>query len=105
MKVLSGIPVSDGVAIGTAIVLDAEGHRIPLRHISPDQVEAESNRLREALAAAAKEARESQQAISDKIGRPIGDILGAHAQLLEGGHVAREADLRIRSSFIPPSMP
>jgi phosphotransferase system enzyme I (PtsI) len=99
MRVLSGIPVSDGVAIGTAIVMDAEGQRIPLRHIAPDQAEAEANRLREALAAAAKEARESQQAISDKIGRPIGDILGAHAQLLEGPVVAREADLLIRDQL------
>ena len=100
MRVLSGIPVSDGVAIGSAIVLEAEGHRIPLRHIPPEQAESEVIRLREAMAAAANEARANQQAISDKIGRPIGDILGAHAQLLEGPVVAREAELIIREQRI-----
>ena len=99
MRILSGIPVSSGVAIGTAILLDTEGHRIPVRHVGADQAEAEVGRLREALAAAATEARASQQAVSDRIGRPIGDILGAHAQLLEGPVVAREAELLVRDSL------
>ena len=45
MKQLSGIPVSSGVAIGTAVVLNTEGHRCPARHVEAGQIEAEVLRL------------------------------------------------------------
>ena len=79
MKLLRGIPVSPGVAIGAAVVLDTEGHRVPTRHVEKNQVEAETVRLRDALAAAAREARENQQAITDKLGRQVGDIFGGRS--------------------------
>ena len=97
MRVLNGIGVSAGVAIGTAAVLDTEGHRVSPRHIDVAQVEAEVARMRDAFAQAALEARESQQAISDKLGSQFGDILGAHAQLLESPVVAQKTEALIRN--------
>lgn len=96
MLTLRGIPVSAGVAIGTAVVLDTEGYRIPPRHIDATQVPSELTRLRNALALAAVEARISQHAIADKLGAHVADILGAHAQLLEGNAIARDAEALIR---------
>src|SRR2546421_318421 len=100
MKLLRGIPVSPGVAIGAAVVLDAEGDRIAERHVAPGQVAAEVARLRDALAFAAREARESQTAVADKLGRQVGDIFGAHAQLLEAPTVLREAETLIRDKLL-----
>jgi phosphotransferase system enzyme I (PtsI) len=96
MRVLNGVSVSPGVAIGTAVVIDAEGHRVSPRHIESAQIEAEVQRMREAFAVAARAARESQQAVADKLGRPISDILGAHAQLLEGPVVVQKSETLIR---------
>ena len=39
MITLRGIPVSVGVAIGPALVLDAEGVRVPQRRVLPSEVE------------------------------------------------------------------
>ena len=52
MEIRRGIAVSPGVAIGPALVLDTEGILIPIRTVSPAEVEGEVRRLRTALAAA-----------------------------------------------------
>jgi phosphotransferase system enzyme I (PtsI) len=96
MRILNGTAVSAGVAIGTGVVLDTEGHRVSPRHVDPGEVEGEVARMREAFAEAAREARESQVAISDKLGRQFGDILGAHAQLLESPIVAQKSEALVR---------
>src|SRR5579864_765816 len=100
MKIKRGIPVSAGVAIGQAVVLDTEDFRIATHHIEPNQVETEVQRLRTALAAAAREARETQENIAAKVGQQIGDILGAHAQLLESAPLARDAEQLIRQQLL-----
>ena len=74
MEILRGIPVSSGVAIGPALILDTEGVRIPLRRIPAAQVDAELQRLHNAIASAAAESRENQRVISDRIGRKYGAV-------------------------------
>ncbi len=56
MEIKRGIPVSPGVAIGPALVLDTELFRIPKRSIRENGIKEEVTRLHEALAAAAAEA-------------------------------------------------
>ena len=58
MEIKRGIPVSPGVAIGPALVLDTEWFRIPQRFVEGDCAAAEVARLREALAASSREARD-----------------------------------------------
>src|SRR5262245_34112397 len=100
MKLLRGIPVSPGVAIGAAVVLDAEGDRIAARHIAPGQVAAEVGRLRDALAVAAREARESQAAVPDQRGRQGGGMCGTRARLVGAPTLAREAETLIRDQLL-----
>ena len=100
MKIIRGIAVSPGVAIGSAVVLDTEGYRLAERHVEPGQVVAEVARLRDALRVAARAARESQSAVADKLGQQVGDIFGAHAQLLEAPTVSREAESLIREQLL-----
>jgi phosphotransferase system enzyme I (PtsI) len=96
MEIKRGIPVSPGVAIGPALVLDTEWFRIPQRSIAPEAVPEELRRLREALAAAATAARERQQTISDKLGKHYGAVFGAHALLVEDPTLTREVEALIR---------
>jgi phosphoenolpyruvate-protein phosphotransferase (PTS system enzyme I) len=97
MEIKRGIAVSPGVAIGPALVLDNEGFRIPQRFVEGDQAEAEIVRLRGALQAAAREARQIQQTVSDKLGKQYGAIFAAHAVLIEDPMLAREVERLIQS--------
>ena len=45
METIQGIPVSSGIAIGRAFVLDAVERYVPERRISPEDVENEIERL------------------------------------------------------------
>jgi phosphotransferase system enzyme I (PtsI) len=96
MEIKRGIPVSPGVAIGPALVLDTELFRIPHRSIADQGIEDEVTRLREALKAASAEAREHQQAISEKLGQQYGAIIGAHALMIEDATLAGEIEAHIR---------
>src|SRR5579871_6936237 len=97
MEIKRGIAVSPGVAIGTALVLDSEWFRIPRRGVAPELVDAEVQRLRLALAAAARETRDSQDAVAAKLGPQYGAIFGAHASLLTDPGLAREVEELIRT--------
>jgi phosphotransferase system enzyme I (PtsI) len=92
MEIKRGIPVSPGVVIGPALVLDTEGFRIPLRYVDKKERPAEIERLHRALAAAAQEARDNQQAISDKLGEKYGAIFTGHAALIEDPELVREIE-------------
>ncbi len=96
MEIKRGIPVSPGVAIGPALVLDTEGIRIPRRFLGDGPVEGEVARLRQALAAAARESRDNQLAVNDKVGKQYGAIFGAHALLIEDPALVRELEALIR---------
>src|SRR5438876_1219911 len=96
MEIKRGIPVSPGVAIGPALVLDTEGIRIPRRFLGDGPVEGEVARLRQALAAAATEARDNQLAVNDKVGKQYGAIFAAHALLIEDPALLRELEGLIR---------
>jgi phosphotransferase system enzyme I (PtsI) len=95
MEIKRGIPVSTGVAIGPALVLDTEWFRIPERTIDPRRIPEELQQLRRALADAVRAARENQQAISDKLGKQYGAIFGAHALLIEDPTLVREIETLI----------
>src|SRR3984893_4739902 len=96
MEIKRGIPVSPGVALGPALVVDTEGFRIPQRSIEKKQRKEEIARLREALKAAALEARANQEAISAKLGKQYGAIFGAHALLLQDAALVQEIEALIR---------
>jgi phosphotransferase system enzyme I (PtsI) len=92
MEIKRGIAVSAGIAIGPALVLDTESFRIPQRFVNGDGLEDEVNRLHQAMATAAQQAREKQRAVSEKLGRQYGAIFEAHALLTEDPTLRREIE-------------
>jgi phosphotransferase system enzyme I (PtsI) len=96
MITLRGIPVSSGVAIGPALVLDAEGVRIPQRRVPATQIDDEVARLHAALAAAAFEATQTQRDITVRLGAKYGAIFAAHAMLFEDPDFLAGLDVLVR---------
>jgi phosphotransferase system enzyme I (PtsI) len=95
MDIKRGIAASPGVAIGPALVLDTEWFRIPQRLIEAEQCEAEVERVRQALAAAAHETRSLQATVSARLGSQYGAIFAAHALLLTDPALVRELEALI----------
>jgi phosphotransferase system enzyme I (PtsI) len=96
MEIKRGIPVSPGVAIEPALVVDTEGFRIPKRFIDRKQRKDEVARLREAMKAAAQELRETQEAITAKLGKQYGAIFAAHAVLIQDPELIQDVEKLIR---------
>jgi phosphotransferase system enzyme I (PtsI) len=96
MLTLRGIPVSAGVAIGPALVLDADGVRVPQRRVDARSIEAEVSRLKAAMAAAAFEASQAQREVSQRLGNKLGAIFATHAVLFEDPSFLSELDSLIR---------
>ena len=92
MEIKRGVPVSPGVAIGSAFVVETEGIHIPRRAIDKSRTKDEVARLHDALKKAAEDARTNQDAISDKVGKQYGAIFAAHAMLIEDPELVREIE-------------
>src|ERR1051325_11397770 len=92
MEIKRGIPVSPGVAIGPAFVVETEGMRIPRRTIDKSLTYQELERLRKALREAVSDAHANRDAISAKLGKQYGAIFAAHALLIEDPELVREIE-------------
>lgn len=97
MEIRRGIAVSEGVAIGPALVLDTEGVRIETRTVRPEQVDGEIARLRTAFTVAAAEARRLQQSLVASVGDDIADIFDAHGGLYEDPKLQSDIEGLIRA--------
>ena len=96
MEIRRGIPVSKGVAIGPALVLDTEGVRISARTVDPSEVAGELSRLHVALAATAAATRQRQQALAHKLGA-LSQIFESHAMFYEDPTIIHDIEGYIRT--------
>ncbi len=96
MELKRGIAVSPGIAIGPALVLDTEGVVIAQRTVPVDQVPLEIKRLNEALAQAAAEALNREQAITASLGPSMGNIFHAHAFFFDDPSLKKSIEAQIR---------
>ena len=83
MEIKKGIAVSRGVAIGQAVVLDAEEYRIPQRHVNPARTPDEIRRLHEALDASRTELIDLRDGTARRLGAEIAAIFDFHLALLD----------------------
>ena len=74
MVELQGIPVSPGVAIGPALVLDATGYRIPRSLLPPEKVDQEYARLRAAVDEVSSQLESNRLETAAVAGEHTGDI-------------------------------
>lgn len=102
MQTLQGIPVSPGIAIGEALILDNEGFRIPRRFVVRDAVDEELARLGSAIAAVGGEMERNRDSVDAQLGKQYGAIFGAHLQLLNDPQLRRELDELVRNQNLSP---
>jgi len=83
MKTRTGIPVSPGIAIAKAIVLDSDTHQIPRRSIDPDACPAEVERAYHAFMDATADL-EKLEAQHHELGNlEIRDLFSVHRHFLQ----------------------
>ncbi len=95
MVELHGIPVSPGVAIGPALVLDREGYRIPRCQVTAEDVAEETSRLRRAVDCVSRILESSRLETSAVAGVSTGDIFAAQLQMLHDPRLQAELLRRI----------
>ncbi|QDT13362.1 phosphoenolpyruvate--protein phosphotransferase [Planctomycetes bacterium K23_9] len=99
MVELQGIPVSPGVAIGPALVLDADGYRIPRCLVAAEDAESEYARLRTAVDAVSAHLETSRLETTAVAGEETGDIFAAQLQMLHDPRLHSELRRRIKDQL------
>ncbi len=87
MEIKKGIPVSPGVAICPAVVLDSEDVHVPRRVVRRRDLPHQHARLDEALGRAREELVKLHSDVEEKLGREVAGIIGFHLAMLHDEHL------------------
>ncbi len=96
MEIKKGIPVSPGICIGQALLLDSEIYQIPERTIKIQEIVAETNRLRKALTQAIRELEHLIKQYSKRLGEKGILIVKAYIKMLQDKHLQKQIFNQIR---------
>jgi len=100
MEIIKGIGVSHGVAICSAVILDAEEYRIPQRTVPHNKRRGEVRSLRKAFLDATEEVSSLQISQADLWDSRIKDIFAVHLHFLRDKTLRRKiADLIMEKSY------
>ena len=100
MKIKRGIPVSSGVVVREAFILDTQESHIPRRLIPASEIDSEVARLESAITQAIEGVRESQRQAADKIGQKYLSIFDSHAIILDDPSLKQQIIDRIRNENV-----
>ena len=100
MESIQGIPVSTGIAIGRAFVLDAVERYVPERKITQDAVEGELKRLKVALDGALSELKRLRNHTEQELGPDAARILDFHIGVLKDETLLAPIQERIRNGLV-----
>jgi phosphotransferase system enzyme I (PtsI) len=102
VEIKTGIPVSPGVAIAPALVLDSESFRIPKRYIRKDEVDAEIKRFENARQKAIHEIAGIKESIFSVVKDEVALIFGSHLKLLDDPSLIEGIRDKIKSKRYTP---
>jgi phosphoenolpyruvate-protein phosphotransferase (PTS system enzyme I) len=102
-RILSGLGVSPGIAIGPAHV--GEGGALPVRerHLPESEIDAERRRFGEAVTASLRQLRKLKAktaALPESAAEEVGYLLDAHLAMLSNSRLVRGAEERINRARI-----
>jgi phosphotransferase system enzyme I (PtsI) len=83
MEILRGIAVEPGVAIGEAVILDAEDYRIPYRTVPHADISHELCNLDDAFKTALRELAEQTKWLDTHLGRDAANVFEWHVGVLK----------------------
>jgi phosphotransferase system enzyme I (PtsI) len=102
-RVLHGLGVSPGIAIGPAFVSDDGEIAVPEYRIAADKIEAERERFAAAVALSLKQLRKLKgkaSALPDSAAEEVGYLLDAHIAMLTNSRLVRGVERRINAERI-----
>jgi len=82
MEILRGISVSPGIAIGEAVILEAEDYRIPYRTVAQDEIARELSLLQTAVDDSIAELERQEDWLNDHMGRDAAEVFDWHIGVL-----------------------
>jgi len=102
-RVLEGLGVAPGVAIGPAYRLEAGAIPIAVRQLTQTEIEPELDRFRAAVATGQKQLRRlktKSQGLPGAAAEEVGYLLEAYSQMLSGSRLVRGVEKRIAEEKI-----
>ena len=96
MEIFRGSAVSPGVAIGEAVILEAEEYRIPYRTVAPEAVAGELERLSDAFTAATAELATQGEWLATNLGRDAANVFDWHVGVLKDEGLRNSIESLIR---------
>lgn len=100
MEVIKGIPVSPGVVIGRALILDYVDERVPRREVRPEDMERQLARLSTALEDASSDLRDLRDRTARELGPEPAKIFAFHLGLLSDPALLDPVRARIRTEHV-----
>jgi phosphoenolpyruvate-protein phosphotransferase (PTS system enzyme I) len=98
---LSGTQISPGLAMGTAwVARDILESSAQARHIGPEQIETEMERIRQAVLKVEAELEESARLISEQLDPRLGEIFHAHQMMLHSFLSSRQFETELHESLV-----
>ena len=99
MEIKKGIAVSPGIAIAKCVVIDVEDFRVQRKPISPEQVNGEKKRVREAFASAVYQLSEVETSHKIEEGS-IKDIFAVHMSFLRDRKLWHKIEILIEKELV-----
>ena len=100
MEIKKGIAVSPGISIAKSLIIDSEDYRIPRRPIEPAKRMAETQRIKNAFIAAARELTKLAAAQDTSASGKIKDIFAVHLRFLRDKSLIRRVTDMVRSECV-----
>ncbi len=102
-RILSGLGVSAGVAIGPAYVVETGASQVPEYTVAADAVDAECQRFADAAAKARRQIKKLKAKallLPEAAAEEVGFLLDAHMAMVSGSRLTRGVERRIRTDFV-----
>lgn len=102
-RALRGLPVSHGIAIGPAHVVEHGAVQVPEHHLAESQVAEEAARFAEAVAKARRQIRKLKSKamiLPGSASEEVGFLLDAHLAMLTNSRLTRGVERRIRDERV-----
>ncbi len=100
MNILKGLSVSEGIAIGKALVRAPDFMEIPLRKLRSNQVEGEVRRYLKSLDETASHIQQNKDQAEKDLGKITSQIFDAYAEIINDPFFREEIPQRIRTEHI-----
>jgi len=109
MEILRGISVAPGVAIGEAVILEAEDYRIPYRTVSAEELPHELDRLNTGFEQAVVELKKQTEWLNAQLGQEAANVFDWHLgvlkdQRLKGSIESMVRDKRVSAAYATSSI-